>query len=332
MKTDFELCGHVQNVPKVTGRWLLLTVDFEAFRPELLPLWLMAMDEWAVQSQHRNLKFCFFLAVENAIQLRSQAPALYSQFEISLRQLDQAGSRFYPHNHYAFDVASGEKIRPRAEGALPRPNYTKRLSLYYDVVIRNQMRLTDWLPGLREMFDGLIRNAGCSYPGTLTFRAGGWDYGSECGDLTHYLDALKQSGFVMDSSACRGVFDTPTWRVGAHFGENTYKFSNGVIEVAPCLSLDSSLRLFSRQFVNTTVEFGKQTQLWLAQPGILNLVLHFDHLFHEYINREYRYFSVSSFERIAARINALFRFLDGLRHQLRLTNAVFCDLETRAWH
>lgn len=325
--TDFEEYGLSRGPLPVAGRRMLLTVDCEAFAPEVLPLWLEAMQYWAACARRTGLRFCFFLSVEDALRIRATGRGEYHRFLAAMRALADAGSLFYAHNHFVFDPGTGRKRPPDREPTdLPR-SYGKRKSLFYDAVYCHRLDLGDWLTTIRTTHETLLADAGCRIPRWSAFRAGGWDYGSTRQDVERYLDALRVAGFAIDSSACAGVFDTPTWRVGNVFGSNAFICSGGLVEIAPCWIDDCGLDRQRLLTVRRLMALRSHRKLWTGAPGALVVVLHFDHLFHLGTGGARRYFAVTDSARVAERIRRTCRFFSAVRHLLRLESGTFESLQ-----
>ncbi|HSB80866.1 MAG TPA: hypothetical protein VLM91_18950 [Candidatus Methylomirabilis sp.] len=311
----------------VPGRLLLLTVDCEAFAPEVLPLWLEAMHYWVVCARRTVLRFCFFLSVEDALRIRATGQGEYRRFLAVLRALVDAGSLFYAHNHFVFDPDSGKKKLLAQEPAdIPR-GYGKRKSIFYDAVHRHRLDLKAWMTAVRESYEKVLSDAGCRSPEFPIFRAGGWDYGDSRSDLSRYIEGLVAAGFRGDSSACRGTFGTPTWHVGSEFGRNVFRLDGGVLEIAPTWSLDMSAPPLSLWRLRDFLALGRQRGIWKGGPGACVVVLHFDHLFRAWSGRSLEAFGTWDAGVIRARIDRLFRLLDLLRSLLRLSSGTFDALE-----
>ena len=331
-RTDFEEYGLSRGPFPVSGRLLLLTVDFEAVAPEMLPLWLDAMHYWAACAKRSGLRFCFFLAAEDAIRVLASGEKASRDFLAAMRRLDDAGSLFYPHNHFVFDPATGRKRLVAQVPANPPSDYRKRKSLFYDAVYRHHLDLGEWLTTIRTTHQALLADAGCRIPRWLAFRAGGWDYGSTRHDIERYLDALRSAGFAIDSSACAGVFETPNWRVGSVFGANAFMCKGDVIEVAPCWVDDCGMDRQRLLTLHRLMALRRHGRVWTGAPGALVVVLHFDHLFHLGTGRARRYFAVTDSARVAERIQRTCRFFSAVRHLLRLESGTFESLQAgSAW-
>ena len=325
--TDFEEYGLSRGPFPVSGRLLLLTVDFEAFAPEMLPLWLDAMHRWAVCAERSELRFCFFLSVEDALRIRATGQDAYGRFLKAMRRLDAAGSLFYAHNHFVFDPRTGQKQSLDRESAdLPR-GYGKRRSIFYDAHHRHHLDWAAWLTIVRESYEQVLSDAGCRKPRLPVFRAGGWDYGDCQADLSRYLAGLAAAGFRGDSSACRGCFETPTWRVGTDFGRNLFWLANGLIEIAPTWAMDMGVSPLSAAAAGNLLSLGKQSRLWTRRQGACVVVLHFDHLFRPQPQGMPGDPSHRSRDAVRARIDSCFRTLGLLRFVLRLRSATYDDLE-----
>jgi len=330
-QTDFEEYGLSRGPYPVAGRLLLLTVDFEAFAPEVLPLWVDAMHHWATCAERTGLRFSFFLSVEDAVRILATAGDAPRRFLGAMRRLDEAGSLFYAHNHFVFDPETGQK-KPLAQepGDLPR-GYGKRKSLFFDAVHRHRLRLAAWLTTVREVHEKVLSDAGCRRPAVQAFRAGGWDYGSTPQETELYLDSLASAGFAIDSSACRGTFGTATWRVGADFGRNVFRLTHGLLEVAPTWAMDMSGSPTSAAAVGNLLRLGVQAQLWTGRSGACVVVLHFDHLFRPRPHGSLERLDHREPASVSGRIERWFRVLVLLQSILRLRCATFEDLDATAW-
>lgn len=325
LKTDFEECGYSEGYIKVPDRLLLLTVDFEAFTPEMMPLWEKAMHYWAECEQQYRLRCCFFLSVEDVVRLRRSDISAYEDFKRGLKTLNRAGSMFYPHNHVVFDPDSGMKMTTDKFNGFPE-DYKKRFSMFYSVVYCHKLDIAEWLKTVKGIYEGFLADAGCAQPRGSVFRAGGWDYGSSCSDLSQYMSGLLKAGFGMDSSACRGTFGTPAWRVGTVFGLNVIRLTGGLVETAPCWSLDCSTEPLSRAYTGNILRLREHRMLWTGNPGVFMIVVHFDHLFHKQTNKGIFYFAVRDIEMVKNRIKRLFRLLVFLQSVLFLRCVTFDEL------
>ncbi len=321
-RTEFEECGLVEDRIALKGRHLLLTVDFEAFSPEHVPLWCEAMREWARCAERHRLPFSFFIAVEDVVRLRNARPDLYGEFLAAASMLVRAGSVFYAHNHGAFDPDTG-RLLATGEARETVPGYRKRLSLFHSVVYRQQQSLSAWLVKVRELHERFLQEVGGTSVTRPAFRAGGWDYGSTALDFETYLKALREAGFSIDSSACAGVFGTPTWRVGTTFGANAYVCVGGIVELAPCWVVDCGIDSLAGQGWRQVLPLRLQRDLWTGGGGACVVVLHFDHLFSLREGADPRPFVLTDPNRIAGRIARLCRLFSALRHVLRFQGGTF---------
>lgn len=324
--TDFEACGLSPGPHHLSGRFLVLTVDCEAFNRPVLPLWVEAMRLWAMHAKRSGLRSCFFLSVEDMVKLRLTDQDAHGDFLKAMRALDDTGSLFYPHNHYVFDPTSGERFALTHEPQRPAESYGKRPSVFWDAVHRHQLDLGSWLTTVREVYETALSEAACQRPSLPVFRAGGWDYGDSCQDLRQYIQALYNAGFRADSSACRGIFGTPTWRIGSEFGFNIFWLDGGLLEIAPTWSLDMSIPRPSLPYLGNLLSLWRQPQLWMGHSGAFVAVLHFDHLFRQWLNGVATDFAVADGEIIEERIDHTFRLIGFLQSMLRLECVTFDDL------
>lgn len=316
--TDLEECGLSQGRLEVGGRHLLVSVDFDGFTPEDASLWCRAMRYWAEGLRRSRWKPALFVALENVVRLRRGGGAAYSEFLAALRDLTHAGSALYPHNHGAFDPETGRPLSPAGRPPVAPGEYRKRPSMYYDVVHRNGLKIAAWLGVLRGLYEALLRDIECPPPRLLAYRAGGWDTGSSRDDLARYLDGLRDAGFAIDSSASRGVFGTPSWRIGARFGANVFRCGEGVIEVAPCWAVEWILDPFTPATWVALGQLREHGRLWIGGRGVFVVVLHFDHLFHRRVGGTYDAFAVRDFPTIARRIDRMFWLMAMLQRCLSL--------------
>jgi hypothetical protein len=319
--TEFEALGLARQLgPATTRRWLL-TVDFEAFEQGSGRLWNEAMKLWAERAHREDIQFCFFMAVEDAVTLRSRDDGSFTAFGEGVKALAAAGSEFHPHNHCLFDPATGE--RPGlASGFPPRiPGYPKRPSMFYDVVHRHGVAFKEWLPVLVRSFDEILPDMAVTRPSALAFRAGGWDCGGTAEDLAEYVAALAASGFAYDSTASAGVFGTPSWRVGAPFSENVLAME-GLVEIAATDFVNCGLSRSITRWVGGALTT-RSLSLPPRQGGVLVTVIHFDHLFHAGRGDDRQLFGVTDRDVLRDRIDAFFRALSLLRRLLGLECSSF---------
>jgi hypothetical protein len=327
LRTDFEEYDLSRGPYSVSSRLLLLTVDFEAFTPEMMPLWQEAMHHWAARASESRLRFCFFLSVENAIRLRVASQRAYAEFLKAMKGLEDVASLIYPHNHYVFDRQTGEKkVLAEEPKDLPQ-DYPKRKSVFYDTVHRHRLDLAFWLTTVRESYEEVLAAADCRRPKVPVFRAGGWDYGGSCRDVRQYIDAVVAAGFRADSSACRGAFGTPTWRIGSHFGSNVFWLDKGLLEIAPTWSMDISVSPLSLACARSLLSLRRQSKLWMGHRGAFVVVLHFDHLFRRWSRGSLQNSPLRDVGTLRKRIDRLFRSIALLRSILCLHCATFEDIE-----
>lgn len=322
-RTDFEEYGLSRGPLPVSGRFLLLTVDFEAFAPEMLPLWLDAMLYWAACAKRSRLRFCFFLSVEDVLRIRATGRGAYHQLLAAMRALDDAGSLFYAHNHFVFDPETGRKQPVAQEPVASMTGYGKRRSVFFDVCHRHRLGWATWMTTVRQVFDRTLEDARCRPPTFSVFRAGGWDYGESRDDLSRYLEGLAAAGFHADSSACRGRFGTPGWRIGADYGRNVFRLEKQLVEIAPTWSVDIGGRPVSPAWFWNILSLGRQSRLWVGQHGVFVVVLHFDHLFNGCSSGRMDGFRDTDIPMVRVRVRRVFRLLTVLQSVFRFENGTF---------
>ena len=311
--TDFETHGYSSGQIPVEGRHWLLTVDFEAFNAQSIAGWLRPMRFWADQASRFGFRSCFFMSIEDVVNLRERSPAGYRDFLDCVNVLYQAGTRFYPHNHSVFDPETG--AFPADPDREPPDGYTKRPSMFYRVRHLHGMDFGDWMAKVKASYERFLDDAGLPMPEMLAFRAGGWDYGSSSEDLREYTEALSHAGYRVDSSACSGTFGTESWRMGAEYQSNVFSLQPDLIEIAPNVALDCGRE-----------EQGASPFDGSHGPGVFVHVLHFDHIFHKLNGGSYEYFGVTDPDEIDTRIERFFRTIEGWRSPL-LESSTFEDLE-----
>jgi hypothetical protein len=324
MLTEFHQYGLARSQVAVRGRHWLLTIDFEAFAPESIAVWAAAMEEWARCASRHDLRFCFFISVEDLVRLRLSDRSMFRRFSEAARSLHTTGSEFHPHNHCLFTPDSGD--RPGASSGFPElvPGYAKRASMVYDVVYRNNVPLREWIPVLVESFDDVLADMGVARSPELAFRAGGWDYGATREDVTAYVDALADSGFAYDSTLSSGSFGTPSWKVGAPFPENVVLLK-GLVETAPTDFVNCGARASILRWGAEALR-ARSLSLPPRSGGVLVTVIHFDHLFHTGRGTALQPFSVSDASTVRSRIERFFNALRLMRTSLGLRNCTFRDL------
>jgi hypothetical protein len=324
--TDLERVGLARGPVRVPARLWLLTCDFEAFRPGVIPLWAAAMRRWAQRAREADLRFSFFVSLEDVARVRANSPAGYDELLAAARDLHAAGTRFHPHNHCLYDPDSG--VKTNAHTGLPEriDGYPRRASMFYDVVYRGERDWPEWLGTVRADWERFLADAGLPLPERPAFRPGGWDHGVTDDDLRTYVRGVAERGFAYDSSATSGEFGTPSWRVGKPFGENVFSLDGGVVEVAPSWSLDCGAALLSPAGARAASELRGQRALWGGRAeGVFDTVLHFDHLFHEGRGAGRRLWAVEDQADVLARVDRFFRRLRFLRRALRMERSVTYD-------
>ena len=324
--SDFERHGLAGDKLSITaGRLWLLTIDFEAFRPETIDWWARAMRSWAASARRTGLRFSFFVSIEDVVRLRlASDPGIFETFASACRELETAGSRFYPHNHCLFDPETGH--RPGEASGFPTrvDGYPRFPSLVYDVRYRNATSVASWLPTVVDEHLEFLEAAGLTHNDVMAFRAGGWDYGVSIEDMRDFIDGVERSGCAYDSSALCGAVDRPPATSRLPYGRNAFQLRPQLVEVAPtdhvnCGLLPSigrwSAKLVRRQALGST-----------ARPGVLVTVIHFDHLFHSGHGRGTRYFTTTDGRSVDRRIERFFRALVAVRRVLALKSCTFDGL------
>jgi len=327
--TDFERFGFARGRLTPQQRSWLLTIDFEAFRPHAVAPWTTAARHWAEASRLGGWKFSIFIALEDVVRLRVEDDDGYRMLLDAIRDLNEAGARFYPHNHCVFDPTTGQRPQDRASPRAPVTAYRKRPSLFYDVVYRHKLEFRSWCETLVESYESFLTDAGISRPEKLAFRAGGWDHGVTREDVADYLDGLAGMGVTFESSGSSGVFGTRSWRIGAPFGENTFRLDRSLIEVAPCDFADCGAPVASPQFASWIARLLFRAPIWmppLRRRGVLVTVIHFDHLFHEGKGDARRLFALRDDAEVAQRIDRFLSWLSYVRRLSGLTSVRFDEL------
>ena len=312
--TDFEEYGYSQGQIPVGERHWLLTVDFEAFNSENIDIWLRAMRLWADQASRFGFRCCFFMSMEDVVNLRQQSPSAYQDFLDCVNLLYEAGTRFYPHNHSVFDPETG--VFPANPDKQPPEGYTKRLSMFYRSHYLHGLDFADWMATVKASYERFLGEARLPIPEMIAFRAGGWDYGSSSDDLRMYTEALAHAGYRIDSSACSGTFGTESWRMGAEYQSNVFLLQPDLIEIAPNVALDCGRE-----------DQGASPFDELHGPGVFVHVLHFDHLFHRQSPGSCAYFDVTDPDEIDGRIERFFHAIGDWRSPL-LESSTFEDIES----
>jgi hypothetical protein len=276
--TDLEQAGLRTAEARPRGRSLLVTVDFEAYRPSDVPRWHAAMHAWAQEASRVGLRSVFFVSVEHVLRLRAADERAHERLIDGLRALTDAGAELQPHNHCAFHPVSGAPV-DASELAPAVPGYRKRPSMFFDVVRRNGIPIGDWIP---QVLDALaaIRAAVRHPPAPLAFRPGGWDSGGTTAELTAYVAALRACDVRFDSSATRGAYGTRSWHVGMPFGRNTFVLQGSVLEVGATMGWDCGAPGLSKPNLAGALRLLAQPAAYLPPrgPGVLSPVLHFNNL------------------------------------------------------
>lgn len=326
-QTDLEALGLARGYLDWPRRDWLLTIDLEAFTPATTDLWTHAMDAWAARSSAHGHRFSIFVSVEDLVRLRVEDQDAYRTFLASMLRMAEAGCEFHPHNHCVFDLDDGSRPFDPGPDDPPVPGYSKRPSMFYDVVRRQGHDLAEWLAIVIDQHRRVLDDAGIDAPARLAFRAGGFDNGSSRADLEIFVDALSQNGVEFDSSASGGGFGTRRERLTSTFGRNVFALTDGVVEAAPCVMLDCGAPLVSRSTLGSVRRIAPQARALLGGgDGLFVGVLHLDHLFHRRPGRQYELFQVTSAHEVEQRIDRFFRLLDRLRGALRLGSATFGNL------
>jgi len=326
--TDFESYGLSTGPLSPRDGYLVLTVDFEAFTPDAIPLWTAAMEHWSDGAEAAGLVFTYFIAVEDVALLRARDAHAYRALGSGLHALAAAGGEFHPHNHRVFDLQSGAPLTPQGAAGQRASGYPRRASMFYDVVYRHRRGWGEWMQEVTRTYESLLADAAIAAPARLAFRPGGWDHGATREDLERYLDGVAEAGYAIDSSATAGVFGEASWRVGAPAGRNIYELRGGLVEIAPCISMDCGAPLASRRGLSLLKGVATQSTLW--RPPFSEMafvvVLHLDHLFHELRGGRIRYFAVQDERVIRRRVDRAVRQLAAFRRAMRLTSAGISDV------
>jgi len=281
------------------------------------------MRSWAERSRETSLRSSFFVAVEDLASVRVASAAAWEELLEAALSLHTAGARFYPHNHCVFEPESGR--RPSASTGFPDrvPGYSRRPSMFYDAVHRNGLDLGDWMTTVLDEYHRFLDSAGIPAPRRVAFRAGGWDHGATEAEVAQYLQALASNDIAFDSSASAGVYGTPSWRVGKPWGQNVFSLDPALVEVAPTWYFDCGEGLTSLRGALALGRLVRQPTLWLgAGGGVLETVLHFDHLFHARRGRAREKFAIREVRAVTSRVDRLFRHLSVLTRALRLDRSV----------
>lgn len=330
MTTDFHQFGLAGPDITVQGRHWLLTIDFEAFRPEDTALWVGAMEQWAELAESYALPFSIFISIEDVVRLRAVYPREYQAFLAGAGALSRM-CRFYPHNHCVFDPVTGSRATDPPDIVGKVPGYRKQASLFYDAVHRHRLGIDAWLEQVVCSHDEFLSDLGLARPSPLVFRPGSWDHGSTAEEMSQYLLALRHVGISVHSGVSSGQYGSSNFRVGAPFGSNVFSLPLAdAVEVAACVALNCGDPLMSRANAGSAFRLAHQRRLFMRQAsGAFVTVLHFDHLFHRRDRSGYRYFAVTDRAVVSARISDFFRRLRALRLLLGLPATTFKELSDR---
>lgn len=311
---------------RLTERMAIVSLDYEAFPLGRMDLWFAAMDGFTTVLERSRLPVSVFLSIEDMVRLRSKEPESYRTLIAYFRRWWRAGSRFYPHNHYAFDPVTGDFKAQATVSKDSGADYGKRRSFFHHAVKHCGLNLGVWLTEVFRIYDEIMVEIAGRPVETRVFRAGGWDYGSGREDLHTYLCALREAGVAIDSSACRGQFDTASWRVGLAFGRNLFHLQGGILEAAPTWSLDMDGHPFRFRRLLRLAAAVRQRGIPVGGNGLLNMVLHFDHLLHDWNGEDVRYFGAADKRAIAAGAGRWARTLTLVLKALRTRPITFDEL------
>ncbi|MGB0721610.1 MAG: hypothetical protein ACPGU7_04360 [Gammaproteobacteria bacterium] len=321
--TDFHQDGLAGDPVVFGGRHVLFTFDVEGFRIEQIQGWLLVFRALAAQLHGVPLPFSFFLATEFMVQLRHRDAAVYAEFCAALHDLWAVGGRVHMHNHFVFDLATGLRLPPAVE--LPE-RYAKRRSLFHSVVYGQGIGMDEWLPTAYHCHEEIMADIGHPAHELRVFRVGGWDYGVSREDRVAYLKALAGCGVRIDTSAGYGEFGTPGFRIGSPFGCNTYRLAEDLVEVAPCWAWEAHSPPWHPRHGRAWKTLLGQSRLWTGAPGVFNVVMHLDHLLHDFDGRTLMPYAVTRPEDVERRVRSLLTFMRRLGVVLRLNPVHFDDL------
>ena len=313
--TDFHRSGISTDDVVIRGRSWVFTIDFEAFDPDEIEIWVNAMDRWSEITSREGWKSSIFLAVEDVIRLKATRSQEYRRFLEAARRMASAGATFYPHNHGVFDESTGLLAEHRPQRI---SNYPKRASMFFDVVHRHGLDIGEWMERIASHFEDFLIGAGLPRPSRPAFRAGGWDHGVTASDARAFVEGLASAGFAWDSSASSGIYGTRSWRIGAPYGQNVFGLAPTVVEAACCWSVDRLGRLGEPRTVKALVGLARQSRLWRRCPGVFVTVFHFQNLV--------RPNKTTNVSEITSRIESLFSKLNVIRNALQIRNADFDDI------
>lgn len=309
-----------------TRRLGIVSVDYEAFAAGRMELWLAAMESFTLALERWRLPISVFLSMEDMVRLRHDDPESYHSLVRYFQRWWHAGSRIYPHNHYAFDLVTGDMQQGCGISGEGADEYGKRKSFFHHAVKQCGLDLNDWLGSVFRTYDEIIGEISERPAAARVFRAGGWDYGDGVDDLAVYIDALRSAGVEIDSSACCGRFGKPDWRVGLASSENIFYLNGDVLEVAPTWSLQMDANPWRSQRILRLILGARRQGLFWPGKHLVNAVLHFDHLMHDWRNGAVKYFGASDRKEIALAANRWVATLAIMMKLLRIRPITFDGL------
>jgi hypothetical protein len=308
------------------ARTLHVTVDFEAFTPEMIDEWAVGMEHWAQVAERLGIRCTFFVSVEDAARLRWEEPSAYGKLLHGLQQLYRSGASLQPHSHRMFDLETGRLFTAPDVPKLV-PGYAKQASLFYDVRHRHGASFAEWFPNILQSHRTLCEDSGVPLPGRIAFRPGGWDCGSTAEEQRCYLRAIADAGVVLHSGDSHGTYGARSYHIESRFGENMFPLESGVVEIAPCWGLNCGAPTVSPQLAGAMRRLLGQPVIIPGRPGAFVTVMHFDHLFHRGWRSGLQPFSVHSPDEIRRRIDKSMGLIAGLSRFLSLHSALLQDLE-----
>src|SRR4051812_11364062 len=177
--TTFQQHGLASGGTAVSGRWCVVTVDFEAFSKQNVEAWITALKAWRdAMSRYPHFGTDFFVSVEDAVALRHDAPERYAEFMSLLRDIQDQGAAYHLHNHRVFDRATGKPLTDPARHTKHVAGYNSQASMFYDVCRTHRIKLADWLEEAQVAFRDVLSDGELASPAPTVFRAGGFDHGS----------------------------------------------------------------------------------------------------------------------------------------------------------
>jgi hypothetical protein len=325
-QSDFQSLGFSSDVVHPAERLGIVSIDYEAFPLGRMDLWFAAMEGFTVALERWRLPFSVFLSVEDMVRLRHEESDSYRTLIAYLNRWWHAGSRVYPHNHYAFDLVTGDMQEQVAFTREEPVDYGKRKSFFHHAVNQCGLDLSDWLASVFRVYDEIVAEIAERPATARVFRAGGWDYGSGTDDLALYLNALRSSGVEIDSSACCGRFGKSDWRVGLAFSKNLFYLGGDILEAAPTWSLNMDGNPWKMRRLLQLAVGARRQELLGTGKGLLNVVLHFDHLLHDWEGSDVHYFGVVDRQKIASAASRWVATLALAMKVLRIRPVTFDEL------